>query len=65
MANEVIKDAQLREDGKTDTYWGNQSNHGHAVTDDKGNIEYLRNNDDDKTVYVDNTKGIDILPPQK
>lgn len=64
MADETIKDAQLREDGKTDTYWGNQSDHGHAVTDDKGNIEYLRDNDAEKTVYVDNSKDINILPPQ-
>ena len=64
MANETIKDAQLREDGKTDTYWGTQSDHGHAVTTEQGEIEYLRDNDPDHTVYVDSSKGINDLPPQ-
>ena len=37
----------LREDGKTDTYFGGVGKadgpgHGHVVCDDKGNVEYAR-----------------------
>ena len=31
-------EAQLREDGKTDTFWGTQDEHGHAVTKEDGEL---------------------------
>ena len=51
--------ASLREDGKTDNYFGGQgkadgSGHGHAVVDSKGDTVYLR--DTDGTVITDTKK---------
>lgn len=51
--------SRMREDGKTDTFFGGDgkadgSGHGHAVANDRGGIEYLR--DTDGTVIKDDRR---------
>ena len=61
--NESKDEINLREDEKTDTHWGTNEQHGHAVTNEDGNVEYLR--DKDGTVYVDDKRGINNLKDDK